>query len=60
MTGVIANRTNLDSVCASEFARRVARDGVTVHACFAYINALTELPCIKLRVSLGDASTLLF
>jgi hypothetical protein len=45
--------------CAFQFARRVASDGVTLHAGFANINALGELPCIELSVSLGDASPLL-
>jgi hypothetical protein len=47
------------SACAFELTRCVAGNIVTVHAGFAYINALTKLPCIKLLVSLGDASTLL-
>jgi hypothetical protein len=51
--------TNLDLACAFELTRRVAGNVVTVHAGFTYVNALTELPCIKLLVSLGDASTLL-
>ena len=56
---VSANCTDLDSACAFELTRRVTGNVVAVHAGFAYVNALTELPCIKLCVSLGDASTLL-
>jgi hypothetical protein len=51
--------TDLYLTCAFELTRRVAGNVVTVHAGFTYVNALTELPCIKLLVSLGDASTLL-
>jgi hypothetical protein len=53
----IGNRC--DSACALELTRRVAGDSVAVHAGFTYINALTELSCIKLLVTLGDASALL-
>jgi hypothetical protein len=49
---------NLDLACAFELARRVTGNGVTVHAGLAHINALTELLYIKLRISLGNASTL--
>jgi hypothetical protein len=49
----------VDSACAFEFTRRIARNVVAVHAGFTYVNALTELPCIKLLVSIGDANTLL-
>ena len=56
---LIANCTGFDSTCAFELTRGVAGNIVTVHARFTHINALTELPCIKLNVSLGDASTLL-
>jgi hypothetical protein len=45
--------------CASESARRVTGNGVTFHAGLAHINALTEILCIKIRVSPGNASTLL-
>jgi hypothetical protein len=45
--------------CAFELTRRVAGNIVTVHTGFAYINALTKLPCIIIFVSLGDAHTLL-
>jgi hypothetical protein len=48
-----------DSACALELTRRVAGNVGAVHAGFAYVNALTELPCIKLCVSLGNAGTLL-
>jgi hypothetical protein len=48
-----------DSTCALELARCVASNGVTVHAGFAHVNTLTELPCIEIFISLGDASTLL-
>jgi hypothetical protein len=47
------------SACAFELARRIAGNVVPVHAGFAYIDALTELPCIKIIVSLRDAGTLL-
>jgi hypothetical protein len=40
-------------------AGRVAGNVVAVHAGFANVNALIELPCIKLFVVLGDASSLL-
>jgi crotonobetainyl-CoA:carnitine CoA-transferase CaiB-like acyl-CoA transferase len=56
---VIASCTGFDSTRAFELTRSVAGNIVTVHAGFTHINALTELPCIKLSVSLGDASTLL-
>ena len=56
---VIASCAGFDSTCAFELTRGVAGNIVTVHAGFTYINTLTELPCIKLNVSLGDASTLL-
>jgi hypothetical protein len=45
--------------CASEPARRVTGNGVTFHAGLAHINALTEILCIKTRISPGNASTLL-
>jgi hypothetical protein len=47
------------SACAFEPTRRVAGDSVALHAGFTYVDALTELPCIELLVSLDDASTLL-
>jgi hypothetical protein len=48
-----------DSASAFELTRRVAGHSGPGHAGFAYINALTEVSCIKFLVSLGDASTLL-
>ena len=45
--------------CAFELTRRVTGNGVTFHAGLAHVNALTEILCIKIRVSLGDANTLL-
>jgi hypothetical protein len=48
-----------DSACASEPARRVAGNGVALHAGFADIDALIDLPGIKIAVSLGDAGALL-
>jgi hypothetical protein len=56
---VIASCAGFDSTCTFELTRGVAGNIVTVHAGFTHINALTELPCIKLNVSLGDARTLL-
>jgi hypothetical protein len=51
--------TNVNSTCALELARCIAGNFVPVHASFANINALTETFCIKILVSLRDASTLL-
>jgi hypothetical protein len=51
--------TRLGSACASEPARCVASDSITLHAGFTYINALTEFSCIKPAVSLGDTGALL-
>ena len=51
--------TNAGSTRTFELARRVTGNIVTAHAGFANIDALTELPCIKIFVSLGDANTLL-
>jgi hypothetical protein len=50
---------NADSACAFELTRRVAGNVVAIHAAFANIDALTELPCVKILISLGDAKTLL-
>jgi hypothetical protein len=51
--------TNVNSTRAFELTRRVAGNVIPVYAGFAYINALTETLCIKILVSLRDASTLL-
>jgi hypothetical protein len=52
-------RTKAGSARALELARRIASNVVPSQADFTYINALTELGCIKFLVSLGDASALL-
>jgi hypothetical protein len=52
-------RTKAGSARAFELARRIASNVVPSQAYFTYINALTELGCIKFLVSLGDASALL-
>jgi hypothetical protein len=57
--GVIRGFRSLYSACAFELTRRVAGNVVTAHAGFANINALTELLCIKIAMSLGNASSLL-
>jgi hypothetical protein len=48
-----------DSACALELARRGASHSGARHAGFADINTLAEVSCVKLFVTLGDASTLL-
>jgi hypothetical protein len=48
-----------DSGCALQLARRGAGRSGAGHASFADINTLAEVSCIKLFVTLGDASTLL-
>jgi hypothetical protein len=58
--GDCAAALTIDSACALEVTRRVTGYGVTIHARFAHINALTKLPCIIVLVSLGNAHTLLF
>ena len=45
--------------CAFELTRRGAGHSGAGHAGFAYINTLAEVFCIKLFVTLSDASTLL-
>jgi len=45
--------------CTSEPARGVARNRVAPHAGFADVNALAKLPCIVVRVTLGNAAALL-
>ena len=57
--GVTAICTNTDLACAFELARRVTGNDVTFHARLAHICALIEILRIKIRVSLGNASTLL-
>jgi hypothetical protein len=51
--------TNSNSTRAFELARRVADNVVAIHTGFADIDALTELACIKILVSLCNAFTLM-
>jgi hypothetical protein len=49
----------LSLACAPEPARRIAGNGVPVHAGLADANALVDFSGIIILVSLGDAGTLL-
>src|ERR1700722_9616870 len=46
--------------CALELTRGIAGHVVALHAGFAYVNTLVQLPHIIARVTLDDARALLF
>jgi hypothetical protein len=59
MHPLVRKTRTADSACASELARCVTGKRVAIHAGFANVNALNEVSCIEILMSLGDAMTLL-